>query len=265
MAPGDISDCTPTAALVTPHPAHPQQRAAKQQPAAPVLTSTSGSAASDGNINDANTKTVADYLAAFPHLTDLDKRILALPSDDHFTPHSWTSLRQLIAANDLHLLTRSPSQTRAYLDWTSDVRRRFGSITNYLLRERLRWTPAVQDEVQGIAFACADPTPFAHPDDFLVLRNDWPYGLDPGIVHICVWLKTPLDLKPEDGDLTDRARDQVEDFVTATFRVPLGEGTKGERVLWFKNWAQLQSVRGVDHVHVLIKDAPPELLEGWMN
>ncbi|KAF4306080.1 hypothetical protein GTA08_BOTSDO14182 [Botryosphaeria dothidea] len=75
--------------------------------------------------------------------------------------------------------------------------------------------------------------------------NDWPYGLDPGIVHNCVWLKTPLDLKPEDGDLTDQARGLVEEFVKTTFREPLGEEKNGERVLWFKNWAKLQSVRAL--------------------
>ena len=37
----------------------------------------------------------------------------------------------------------------------------------------------------------------------------------------------------------------------------------GERPRWFKNWVSLQSVRGVDHVHVLVRDAPLELLEKW--
>ncbi|KAH7044005.1 hypothetical protein B0J12DRAFT_712276 [Macrophomina phaseolina] len=191
--------------------------------------------------------------------------ILSLASDADFTPHSWASLHSLIGTNDLHLLTRSPSQTRAYLDWTTGIRTKFGSITNYLLKERLQWTPLGNPETDGFLFECKNRTPFAHPDDYVVLRNDWPYGLDPGIVHICVWLKTPLELNPEDGDLTDLSRGQVEHFVTKAFREPLGEATKGDSVLWFKNWAKLQSVRGIDHVHVLIKDAPPELLQRWMN
>lgn len=37
------------------------------------------------------------------------------------------------------------------------------------------------------------------------------------------------------------------------------------RVMWFKNWVSLQSVRGVDHVHVLVKDAPESLLQQWFN
>jgi len=37
------------------------------------------------------------------------------------------------------------------------------------------------------------------------------------------------------------------------------------RVMWFKNWVTLQSVRGVDHVHVLVKDAPESLLQQWFD
>lgn len=36
-----------------------------------------------------------------------------------------------------------------------------------------------------------------------------------------------------------------------------------ERVMWFKNWVSLQSVRGVDHVHVLVKDAPGSVMREW--
>lgn len=261
MAPGDISDTLPAACSAA--PVTPQQHEQQQQQPAPALAS--GPAAIDGTAAAGSSqKTVAEYLAAYPHLTDLDRHILQLPSDAHFTPHSWADLHRLIGANHLHLLTRSPSQTRAYLDWTSAVRQQFGSITSYLLAERLRWTPLPND-ADGPVFAFTDPTPFADPDDYLVLQNDWPYGLAPGIVHICVWLKTPLALKPDDGDLTDDARAQVEAFVTRTFREPLGEAAKGERVLWFKNWAKLQSVRGIDHVHVLVDDAPPEQLRRWMK
>lgn len=36
-----------------------------------------------------------------------------------------------------------------------------------------------------------------------------------------------------------------------------------ERVMWFKNWVSLQSVRGVDHVHVLVRDPPEGLMREW--
>lgn len=59
----------------------------------------------------------------------------------------------------------------------------------------------------------------------------------------------------------------IEEFVERVFIRGLDEWDGGgegrERVLWFKNWVSLQSVRGVDHVHVLVRDAPKQLLERW--
>jgi hypothetical protein len=62
--------------------------------------------------------------------------------------------------------------------------------------------------------------------------------------------------------VTDESRKLIEDFVHDFFVKDLGEEGR-ERVLWFKNWVSLQSVRGVDHVHVLVRDAPEELLARW--
>jgi hypothetical protein len=53
----------------------------------------------------------------------------------------------------------------------------------------------------------------------------------------------------------------VDEFVDHTFVKGLGvEGL--DRVLWFKNWTGLQSVRGVEHVHVLVRDVERDKLDG---
>lgn len=36
-----------------------------------------------------------------------------------------------------------------------------------------------------------------------------------------------------------------------------------DRILWFKNWTRLQSVRGIEHFHVLGRDVPEEVLLDW--
>lgn len=41
--------------------------------------------------------------------------------------------------------------------------------------------------------------------------------------------------------------------------------SRNDRVLWFRNWTGLQSVRGLEHVHVLVRDAPRDLLEMWVG
>ncbi|KAF2087081.1 hypothetical protein K490DRAFT_42714 [Saccharata proteae CBS 121410] len=179
-----------------------------------------------------------------PNLTALDQTTHSQTSPQH-TPHTWSSLRTIIAHNDLHLLTRSPSQLQAYAAWSASTAAQHGTITH---------TSATRTPSTPPQFAVQNPTPFASPSDYLVLPNDWPYSLAPGIEHLLIWLKTPLSLNPATGDLSDAARGLVEEFVTKYFRQRLGEAVKGEKVLWFKNWTALQSVRGVDHVHILIRD-----------
>ena len=45
-------------------------------------------------------------------------------------------------------------------------------------------------------------------DDIKIIYNDWPYGIDKSIVHLCVWTKFPLDVDEGDanGDLTPEMR-----------------------------------------------------------
>lgn len=44
-----------------------------------------------------------------------------------------------------------------------------------------------------------------------------------------------------------------------TFVERLGE----DRVFWFKNWVSLQSVRALEHIHVIVRGATKEDLELW--
>lgn len=134
-------------------------------------------------------------------------------------------------------------------------------MTNFLLKERLKWTPELStDPTSGLLFAVEDCRPFADPADYKILRNDWPYGLARGITHIVVWLKTTLPTTRDAGDLTTEARCMVQDFVRTTFEQ--GLGVDGEdKVLWFKNWTGLQSVRGLEHIHVLVRDVDDDKLD----
>lgn len=112
----------------------------------------------------------------------------------------------------------------------------------------------------GPIFACKNQTPFADPADYKILRNDWPYGLADGIVHICVWLKTRLPVSAKTGDLTEEGKQIVDQFVRTEFDRKLGvEGR--DKVLWFKNWTGLQSVRGLEHIHVLVRHIDSEKLD----
>lgn len=142
------------------------------------------------------------------------------------------------------------------MKWTAETKAAYGSMTNYLLENRLpkAWGP--------LPFTPVSPIPFAEPSDYHVLKNDWPYGLTPEITHIVVWTRTLIPTDPQTGDVTPESRRLIRDFVGRFFIDKLGPGGEG-RVMWFKNWVALQSVRSLEHIHVLVKDVDAETVEEW--
>jgi hypothetical protein len=133
------------------------------------------------------------------------------------------------------------------------------------MQVRLRWQPLPSSTPKtGPVFELKNPTPFVNPEDYKIIPNDWPYGLAPGITHIVVWIKHRLESHPGRGDITSKSRTQIQEFVQRTF-VDRVRGLPGERdkVQWFKNWTELQSVPGLEHLHVLVRDVPEEIIMEW--
>ncbi|UKZ81215.1 hypothetical protein TrVFT333_008987 [Trichoderma virens FT-333] len=184
---------------------------------------------------------VAD--APFP-LTEVDKWVLS-QSDEDYKLHDWDDLKHIIDTNDLGVLKRKPSDLRRYIAWTAETKAKYGTITEFILQNRL-------PKAWGLPpFTPESQVPFTAASDYKVLLNDWPYGLAPGITHIVVWSRTPIPTDPESGDLTAESRARVEKA--------WGE----QQVLWFKNWVALQSVRTLEHFHVLVRDVDDDMLERW--
>ncbi|CAF9928508.1 MAG: hypothetical protein HETSPECPRED_006867 [Heterodermia speciosa] len=197
-------------------------------------------------------------------LTETDRQNLA-QGDAHFKPLTWDDLREIIARNDLSILKRKPSDLIRYIAWTNSTKAAYGSITNFILQERLHWVPlpSSSDET-GPLFVTESDAPFISSNDYQILPNDWPYGMEPGISHLVVWLKTRLAVEGEEGQLTAESRALVDGFVKKVFEERLAQhGLSGDRILWFKNWVGLQSVRGVEHVHVLVRQVPRAILGEW--
>lgn len=153
------------------------------------------------------------------------------------------------------------------MQWSSETKAAYGSVPNFVMKERLKWEPLPSSTpLTGPKFEVKDPVPFANEADYQVLINDWPYGLAPGIKHLIVWLKTRLESEPTKGDMTQKSRQQVGDFIQARFvdRVKALPGEQ-EKVIWFKNWTALQSIPGMEHVHVLVRDVPDSIIKEWTD
>ncbi|RYC60056.1 hypothetical protein CHU98_g6141 [Xylaria longipes] len=167
-----------------------------------------------------------------------------------------TTHAQSKGENNLSVLKRKPSDLRRYMAWTTEIKAQYGSMTNYILAHRLPKTWG------SPPFTPASSVPFEDKSDYSILINDWPYGLTPDITHIVVWSRTIIDTDSETGDLTPESRGVVSNFVKRVFVDKLG--SEGEaKVLWFKNWVALQSVRTLEHIHVMVKGASKDLLEEW--
>jgi len=187
-------------------------------------------------------------------------------TDAEFTPHSWNETNTLITTNRLEDFKRYPSDLRKYLLWSQKTKAEYGSITNFVLKERLHWTPIDANSAPP-RFEVQNQELFGDERDFKVLRNDWPYGLEKRITHLVVWLKNVVPVDETTGDVTVGSRERINGFVHERFSRRLddifGVDRGKDHVVWFKNWVALQSVRGVDHVHVMVKNVPDEIIEEW--
>ena len=79
----------------------------------------------------------------------------------------------------------------------------------------------------------AGPWPLVGTADIKILYNDWPYGIDPSIVHLVVWTKFELEVDAATDDLTAQARRQIDRYVQRTFGGSVQAGHVGI-VCWIR-------------------------------
>jgi len=123
---------------------------------------------------------------------------------------------------------------------------------NFLIRNRLYWDPEPNEGEKGVKFKAKSSVPFQERSDYRIIVNDWPYGWTEDIRHICVWLKNSLPVDSVRGAILPEGREMVDKFVRDSIEKRLG--VVGEdKVIWFKNHTIIQSIPGIDHIHVLIR------------
>lgn len=167
-----------------------------------------------------------------------------------------SKLTHIKEANELDAFMRTPSDLRRYMAWSAETKAQYGSVTAFIMANRL---PQAWGQPP---FTPVSTTPFADPADYKVLINDWPYATEPGITHLVVWTRTMIPTTPEKGDMTPESRRLIGEFVQRYFIDSLGPGGR-DQVLWFKNWVALQSVRTLEHFHVMVRGVDDDMLERW--
>lgn len=189
-----------------------------------------------------------DYLIG---QTGKNVQIISMSQQD-YKIMSWPECQKLVAQNRIDDFQRSPNALRDYLRYMYKLKSEYGSVLAFVQQKRLNWSsisPSRDD--------------FTNPDDYKILFNDWPYGIDPDIAHLVVWTKFLLEDDPETGFLTKASHDLIEKFVVETF---CGEdGVDRRSLVWFKNWKSLKSIHALEHFHVMIYQADPEFLKSITN
>lgn len=172
-------------------------------------------------------------------------------------PLTWLQIYNLVSSYDLEKLGRSKSQTEAYKTFKTNMRNNNVDITTNLLIETLHWLPkdtlpstSSEKAMQQVKYN--NPIPFADPDDVYITINRFPYYIKEHTLHLLIWVKFPMNPDPESpiGDISSEMKKTIELYIQKTFVEFLG--IRRDHIIWWKNYAALQSVKSLPHIHCLI-------------
>ncbi|KAI8091892.1 hypothetical protein BDF21DRAFT_410454 [Thamnidium elegans] len=148
-----------------------------------------------------------------------DNTISDLPVDHVYTDHvhPWEEIVKYVSLNQVSKLRRNKDQQAVYAKWVKETKEEYGSVENYLKETKIQYPEGVT---------------------FLVLPNDFPYSVDPGIDHILIWSKTPIDSELVSEILEERY------------------GSNNWEWTYFVNPPQWQSVPSLPHTHIFLRRRP---------
>ncbi|KAJ8655321.1 hypothetical protein O0I10_009010 [Lichtheimia ornata] len=157
---------------------------------------------------------------------------LSTSSSDEFYGdhvHKWEEIHHLVSTNQVKLIRRNREGQRRYRAWIEDTLSKYKDIEDYLLTEKLHFPLNDDDEERP---------------HVIVLPNDFPYSMEPGIQHILIWSQRSLK----------------ETYVLEILEERYGS-SKWEWV-YFVNPPETQSVRRLPHVHVFMRPIQLQQVNG---
>lgn len=124
-------------------------------------------------------------------LSAKDTLVVGTP-DSNYKLLPWPEVQRTVADNRLGDFQRKPSDLRRYMEWGWGIKEKYRRVIEFLLTKRVQWTEPI----------IAEGAPFEKEGDLRILWNDWPYGLDPRIVHLVgFWVTFISSLLPCDVDI----------------------------------------------------------------
>lgn len=226
-------------------------------------------------------------LAGLEHIDVLDRDVeILVQSIGPQSDMSWAEAKDIIANMELYKLLRRPHDLRNYLRWKHFVEKKYSEldpetgerisgILMFILKERMngRWGTKLPLSATAEGRQLFEDV----SKDVIILSNDFPYNFENGVVHVVVWLRTPIPIEPIKQDTSNNTSSDVDSALKATtqlthksttlinrfIKVNFIEGLQmaPENAIWFKNWAVLQSIPAMEHFHVLLLNPPMKKLE----
>lgn len=210
---------------------------------------------------------VSPLLLRFP-ITVIHSPDMPAPSKFSERSFSWPEVQDIVAANVLEAFARSKPANDKYLAFKKHLRMQGTTVFRYLLTHTLKWR--LEEEVKDLKDSEITVTEsgsplFSNASDLKVVMNDFPYYFRDDVAHLCVWTKRPILADPESprGDISAETRALIERYVRKTFVEALG--IPRDRLVWFRNWDAIQSVREISHIHVVVKGMTQEQLSAVLG
>ncbi|GAV53671.1 hypothetical protein ZYGR_0AK01730 [Zygosaccharomyces rouxii] len=162
----------------------------------------------------------------------------------------WQEARSYVASGRLELLKRSPKGTEKYRkhkqkltgDISVDVCGKLGwDLQEIVELNTLRFP----DPVQKLEAA------FSSSNWFKTTVNDFPYDFQRGIHHLLVWSKISLPLYLENSEtIQNDVYNKISNFLK--YNLEVHYHLDSQDYLFFINYSNLQSVKAISHIHLLL-------------
>lgn len=165
-------------------------------------------------------------------------------------PIVWQEARDYVASGHLELLKRSPEGTEKYRQHKQTLS---GDISIDVCG-KLEWDPQEIIELNTVRFPDVTQkveNAFGSSKWFKTTVNDFPYDFEPGIHHLLIWSKISLPMYTENSEtIQNEIYEKISSFLK--YNLELLCHLDNQDYLFFINYSNLQSVKAISHVHLLL-------------
>lgn len=181
---------------------------------------------------------------------------------------TWDQVCHYINSKELYKLRRSAKETQRYHKHKDSLKRQNITILQYILN-KLSWNEPELDQLNDLTFATDQQrlhNIFTKQSLFKTQLNDFPYYYEDNVMHLLIWskIKIPLYLNDTtDIDMFDSQNNNFPDTNPSCVKI-IDQFLKqtlcdkfnlkpGKDYVWFLNYSNLQSIKAISHLHVLIR------------